>query len=45
MLINKNDYSLQTVSEKIKNITNKAGLKADINNVGVYCNSFYFNQQ
>ena len=44
MLKSNNDYSLQKKRDKIKIIANKTDLKADINNVTVFCNSFYFNQ-
>ena len=37
----------QTVSdwEFINSLMNFAGLKAETNNVGNFCNSFYFNQR
>ena len=45
MYLNQNDYSSKEKNEKIKVISRKTGLKAEINNVGIYCNSFYFNQR
>ena len=45
MYINQNDYSLKEKNAKIKVIANKTGLKAETNNVGSFCNSFYFNQR
>ena len=45
MYFNQNDYSLNEKNEKIKVIASKTGLKADTNNVGNFCNSFYFNQR
>ena len=45
MSLNQNDYSLKEKNEKIKVIANKTGLKAERNNVGNFCNSFYFNQR
>ena len=44
MYLNQNDYSLKEKNAKIKVIARKAGLKAETNNVGDFCNSFYFNQ-
>ena len=45
MYLNQNDYSLKEKNEKIKVIADKTGLKAETNNVGNFCNSFYFNQR
>ena len=45
MYLNRNDYSLKEKIAKIKMIADKTGLKAETNNVGTYCNSFYFNQR
>ena len=45
MYLNQNDYSLKKKKDKIKVIANKTGLKAETNNVGSFCNSFYFNQR
>ena len=45
MYLNQNDYSLKEKNTKIKVIASKAGLKAETNNVGAFCNSFYFNQR
>ena len=45
MYLNQNDYSVKEKNEKIKAIADKKGLKADTNNVGNFCNSFYFNQR
>ena len=42
---NQNDYSLKEKNKKINVIAGKTGLKADINNVGNFCNSFYFNER
>ena len=44
MYLNQNNHSLKERNTKIKVIANKTGLKAVINNVGNFCNSFYFNQ-
>ena len=44
MYLNQNDYSLKE-NTKIKVIAKKTGLKAETNNVGNFCNSFYFNQR
>ena len=44
MYLNQNDYSLKEKSSKIKVIAKKTGLKAETNNIGDFCNSFYFNQ-
>jgi hypothetical protein len=43
--LNQKDYSLKGKNAKINVIANKTGLKADTNNVGNFCNSFYFNQR
>ena len=45
MYLNQNDYSLKEKNTKIKLIAKKTGLKAETNNVGNFCNSFYFNQR
>ena len=45
MYVNQNDYSLKEKNAKIKLIAKKTGLKAETNNVGNFCNSFYFNQR
>ena len=45
MYLNQSDYSLKEKNEKIMMIANKTGLKAETNNVGNFCNSFYFNQR
>ena len=45
MYLNQNDYSLKEKNAKIKVIASKTGLKAETNNVGDICNSFYFNQK
>ena len=45
MYLNQNDYSLKEKNSKIKVIANKTGLKAETNNVGNFCNTFYFNQR
>ncbi len=45
MSLNQNDYSLKEKNQKIIIIAKKAGLKAETNNVGNFCNSFYFNQR
>ena len=45
MNLNQSDYSPKEKIEKIRIISNKTGLKADINNIGNFCNSFYFNQR
>ncbi len=45
MYLNQNDYSSEEKHEKINVIARKTGLKAEINNVDNYCNSFYFNQR
>ena len=45
MYLNQNDYSLNEKNRKIKVIAKKTGLKAETNNVGNFCNSFYFNQR
>ncbi len=43
--LNQNDYSLKEKKAKINLIAKKAGLKAETNNIGNFCNSFYFNQR
>ena len=45
MYLNQNDYSSTEKNAKIKLIANKTGLKALTNNIGDFCNSFYFNQR
>ncbi len=45
MYLNQNDYSLNEKTKKIKVIAKKTGLKAETNNIGDFCNSFYFNQR
>ena len=45
MYLNQSDYSLKEKNKKIRKIANKTGLKAETNNVGNFCNSFYFNQR
>ena len=43
--LNQSDYSLKEKADKIRVIAEKTGLKAETNNVGNFCNSFYFNQR
>ena len=43
--LNQNDYSLKEKNAKVRLIAQKTGLKAEANNVGNFCNSFYFNQK
>ena len=45
MYLNQSDYSSKVKNKKIRVIANKTGLKAEKNNVGDFCNSFYFNQR
>ena len=45
MYLNQSDYSSKVKNKKIRIIANKTGLKAETNNVGSFCNSFYFNQR
>ena len=45
MYLNQSDYSLKEKNDKIRIISNKTGLKAESNNVDIFCNSFYFNQR
>ena len=45
MYLNQSDYSSKVKNKKIRLIANKTGLKAETNNVGDFCNSFYFNQR
>ena len=45
MYLNQEDYSQNEKTQKIKTIANKTGLKSETNNVGNFCNSFYFNQR
>ena len=45
MDLNQKDYSLKEKGSKLKLIAKKTGIKADTNNVGNFCNSFYFNQR
>ena len=45
MYLNQSDYSSKVKNKKIRIIANKTGLKAETNNVGNFCNSFYFNQR
>ena len=45
MYLNRNDYSSKEKNKKIKVIADKAGIKAETNHVGNFCNSFYFNQK
>ena len=45
MYLNQDDYSSKEKIQKIKVIAKKTGLKAETNNIGNYCNSFYFNQR
>ena len=45
MYLNQNDYSLKEKTAKIIQIAKKTGLKAETNNIGNFCNSFYFNQR
>ena len=45
MYINQNDYSLKEKNAKITVIANKSGLRAETNNIGNFCNSFYLNQR
>ena len=45
MYLNQNDYSLKEKNAKIILIAKKTGLKAETNNVGNFCNTFYFNQR
>tara|TARA_Y100001968_G_scaffold240950_1_gene224504 strand:+ start:537 stop:800 length:264 start_codon:yes stop_codon:yes gene_type:complete len=44
MYLNQKDYSSKEKASKIKAIANKTGLKAEINNISNFCDSFYFNQ-
>jgi len=43
--LNQSDYSLKEKNKKINVIAKKTGLKAETNNVGNFCNTFYFNQR
>jgi len=45
MYLNQNDYSVKEKSAKISLIAKKTGIKAETNNIGNFCNSFYFNQR
>ena len=45
MYLNQSDYSSKVKNKKIRLIANKTGLKAETNNVGDFCYSFYFNQR
>ncbi len=45
MYLNQVDYSPKEKNKKIKAIANKTGLKSETNNIGNFCNSFYFNQR
>tara|TARA_Y100001968_G_C19333080_1_gene705342 strand:+ start:964 stop:1227 length:264 start_codon:yes stop_codon:yes gene_type:complete len=45
MYLNQDDYSTKEKISKIKTIAKKTGIRAETNNVGNYCNSFYFNQR
>ena len=45
MYLNQEDYSPQEKAQKIKTIAYKTGLKSETNNIGNFCNSFYFNQR
>ena len=45
MYLNQEDYSQKEKAQKIKTIANKTGLKSETNNIGNFCNSFYFNQR
>ncbi len=45
MYLNQQDYSQKEKDKKIKAIANKTGLKPETNNIGNFCNSFYFNQR
>ena len=42
MYLNQNDYSSTEKNEKIRVISDKTGFKAETNNIGNFCNSFYF---
>ena len=43
--LNQEDYSPKEKAKKINTIANKTGLKSETNNIGNFCNSFYFNQR
>ena len=45
MYLNQEDYTLKEKAQKIKTIANKTGLNSETNNIGNFCNSFYFNQR
>ncbi len=45
MYLNQEVYSPKEKAQKIKTIANKTGLKSETNNIGNFCNSFYFNQR
>ena len=45
MYLNQEDYSPKEKTHKIKTIADKTGLKSETNNIGNFCNSFYFNQR
>ena len=45
MYLNESDYSPMEKNQKIRLISSKTGLKAEKNNIGNFCNSFYFNQR
>ena len=45
MYLNQEDYSIKEKNQKIKTIAKKTGLKSETNNIGNFCNSFYFNQR
>tara|TARA_Y100001968_G_scaffold320789_1_gene354276 strand:+ start:1213 stop:1476 length:264 start_codon:yes stop_codon:yes gene_type:complete len=45
MNLNQNSYSSIEKTSKINLIANKISLKAELNNIDSYCNSFYFNQK
>ena len=45
MYLNQEDYSTREKNKKINIIANKTGLKSETNNIGNFCNSFYFNQR
>ena len=42
---NLDDFLQKEKAQKIKTIANKTGLKSETNNIGNFCNSFYFNKR
>ena len=45
MYLNQDDYSPKEKAQKINAIAKKTGLKSETNNIGNFCNTFYFNQR